>query len=93
MCVDEKEQLREIRETVFFQATYDHEDDDDWVDEHPVAGASYNPSDVLMLDEVLRGERTLDPSHHGGEFRELLDNMANELSPKRCAAILSPLFL
>jgi hypothetical protein len=92
MCVDEKEQLQEIRETIFFKPTYG-DDDDDWVDERPVGGASYNPSDAIMLDEVLRGERTLDPSHHGGEFRELLDTMANELNPKRCVAIFSPILL
>jgi hypothetical protein len=79
MSVDEKQQLQDIRDATFLTEIYDDDQDSNWFDESP----SYNPSDGTMLDEVLRGERTLEPSHHGGEFRELLQTMSEELQPKR----------
>jgi hypothetical protein len=82
MSYDEKAQLQEIRDAVFFEAAYDG-DEDDWADEPPQAEAFYNPGDAIRLNEVLHGEYPLDPSHHGGEFRELLETMVEELGPKR----------
>jgi hypothetical protein len=79
MSLDEKQQLQDIRDSVFFTAAYDDDNDGDWEDEPQ----PYNPSGATVLSEVLRGERTLDPSHHGGEFHELLETMADELQPKR----------
>jgi hypothetical protein len=82
MSLDEKKQLQEIRDAVMFEATYDG-DDDEWGDEPAPPDVSYKPNDAVVFDEVLRGERMFDPSHHGGEFRELLETMAEELAPKR----------
>jgi hypothetical protein len=83
MSLDEREQLQEIRDAICFEASLDHDDDDDESNWHDLNSAAYNPSDAILFEEVLRGERTLDPSHHGGEFRELLVTMTEELGTKR----------
>jgi urease accessory protein UreF len=84
MPVDERNRLEDIRHATFdssMAAGWESEDEDD------DRGAIYHPNDSMLFDEVLQGERVLETSHHGGEFLELLQQMTEDLKPKRYALL------
>ena len=86
MDVDQRAHLEDIK-----HATYNAPmtGADDWIDDddEDAFGRSYDLPDAVMMDEVLRGDRVMEPSHYGGEFQELLHEMAEELKSKQYVLI------
>jgi hypothetical protein len=82
MSAEQRERLEEIKNATYDDLDPAWQDEDEDGDENE-QGNINSVNDVEMMEDVLGGEALFDTSHHGGEFKEILRQMAAELRPKQ----------